>query len=189
MELDTGSAISSISKKTYDKLFNNRVIKPVNLVLIFYDGSNIRPLGVIRPKVQYKDKIKHLELFVIDGGTTSLLGRQWLIELGIKIPPFRQEINYSVPKMSETVDCLLNRYKELFSEGLRRYTGGKATLRLREGAKPVFCRARPLPYALRAQVDAELDAMLRAGIIEPVECSDWATPLVPMGFTETNSLR
>lgn len=180
MEVDTGSAISCISKKTYDKLLNNRVIEPFNLVLKFYDGSGIKPLGVIRPKVQYKDKIKYLELFVIDGGTTSLLGRQWLIELGIKIPPFQHEINHSVHKMSDTVDCLLNRYKELFSEGLGRYTGGKATLRLREGARPVFCRARPLPYALRGQVDAELDAMLRAGIIEPVECSDWATPLVPV---------
>lgn len=40
--------------------------------------------------------------------------------------------------------------------------------------------ARPLPYALRERVDAELDAMLRAGVIEPVDCSDWASPLVPV---------
>ncbi|CAB3251417.1 unnamed protein product [Arctia plantaginis] len=51
---------------------------------------------------------------------------------------------------------------------------------LREGARPVFYRARPLPYALRGPVDVELDAMLRAGIIEPVEYSEWATALVPI---------
>lgn len=51
-------------------------------------------------------------------------------------------------------------------------------MRLREGATPVFCRARPLPYSLRERVDGELDAMLSAGVIEPVDCSDWATPLV-----------
>ncbi|XP_045449994.1 uncharacterized protein LOC123658684 [Melitaea cinxia] len=44
--------------------------------------------------------------------------------------------------------------------------------------EPVFCRAWPLPYALRPQVDAELDGMLRANVIEPVDTSDWATPLV-----------
>uniref|UniRef100_A0A2A4IZJ4 CCHC-type domain-containing protein n=1 Tax=Heliothis virescens TaxID=7102 RepID=A0A2A4IZJ4_HELVI len=49
-------------------------------------------------------------------------------------------VNHSVYKMSDTVDRLLNRYKELFSEGLGRFTGGKATLRLREGATPVFCQ-------------------------------------------------
>lgn len=183
MEIDTGSAVSCISKKTYNRYFSNRLIEPFNLVLKFYDGSNIKPVGVIRPKVQYKNKMKHLELFVIDGGTTSLLGRQWLSELEIKIPQFQQAIiNYGdrVNIKSDTANFLLNRYKELFGSGLGRYTGGKATLQLREGATPVFCRARPLPYALKGQVDAELDAMLRAGVIEPVECSDWATPLVPV---------
>ncbi|CAB3251438.1 unnamed protein product [Arctia plantaginis] len=157
MELDTGSAISCISKKIYDKYFNSRV--------------------------QYKNKAKYLELFVIDGGITALLGRQWLTELEIKVPPFQQEIsNHShvIHKVPDTVNSLLNRYKELFSGGLGRYTGGKATLRLREGARPVFCRARPLPYALRGPVDVELDAMLRAGVIEPMECSEWAKPLVPV---------
>ncbi|XP_061711331.1 uncharacterized protein K02A2.6-like isoform X1 [Cydia pomonella] len=37
-----------------------------------------------------------------------------------------------------------------------------------------------MPYALRERVDAELDAMLSAGVIEPVDCSDWASPLVPI---------
>ncbi|XP_063381271.1 uncharacterized protein K02A2.6-like [Cydia fagiglandana] len=37
-----------------------------------------------------------------------------------------------------------------------------------------------MPYALRERVDAELDAMLRENIIEPVDCSEWASPLVPV---------
>ncbi|CAG9120903.1 unnamed protein product [Plutella xylostella] len=53
-----------------------------------------------------------------------------------------------------------------------------ADLCVREGAQPIFCRARPLPYALKARVDRELDAMLAAGVVEPVTRSDWATPLV-----------
>ncbi|XP_069358815.1 uncharacterized protein [Maniola hyperantus] len=72
----------------------------------------------------------------------------------------------------------IERFSELIDGGLGRYTGGRATLHVREGAVPVFCRARPLAYALRERVDAELDAMLRAGVIEPVDTSDWATPLV-----------
>ncbi|KAJ8735337.1 hypothetical protein PYW07_006957 [Mythimna separata] len=83
---------------------------------------------------------------------------------------------------------ITERYKELFDGGLGRYTGGKATLRVRDGAAPVFHRARPLPYALRDRVDAELERMLRDGVIEPVDCSDWASPLVPVNKAD-GSLR
>ncbi|XP_047998337.1 uncharacterized protein K02A2.6-like [Leguminivora glycinivorella] len=108
-------------------------------------------------------------------GTTTILGRQWLKELGIRIPVLNCQI-----ESNNELCKLLDRYKELFSGGLGRFTGGKATLRVKEGAAPVYCRARPLPYALRDRVDHELDEMLRSGVIEPVDTSEWATPLVPI---------
>ncbi|CAG4951739.1 unnamed protein product, partial [Parnassius apollo] len=63
----------------------------------------------------------------------------------------------------ELVILVGNSYAELFDGGLGRFTGGRARLAVRADAAPVFCRAWPLPYALRERVDAELDAMLRAG--------------------------
>ena len=39
-------------------------------------------------------------------------------------------------------------------------------------------RPRPLPYALRGRVGAELDRLVAEGIIEPVESAEWASPLV-----------
>ena len=44
--------------------------------------------------------------------------------------------------------------------------------------KPRFCKARPVPNALR-----ELDHLTHAGhagIIQPVEFADWAAPIVPV---------
>ncbi|XP_045778737.1 uncharacterized protein K02A2.6-like isoform X1 [Maniola jurtina] len=192
MEVDTGTAVSCINNHTYEKHFSKIRLEPTSVRLNFYDGSVLKPVGVIKPVVSYGKIKKNLELFVIEGGTTSLLGRQWLTELKIKIPLFS-----NCHKISETrgLGCLDNelrnlvdRYKELFSGGLGRYSGGKATLRVREGATPVFHRARALPYALRDRVDAELDAMLRDGVIEPVDCSDWASPLVPVNKAD-GSLR
>lgn len=181
MEIDTGTAISCINKNVYDLYFDHLPIKNDNTILKFYDGSKIKPLGIIKPSVCYDAIEKQLELFVIENGTTSLIGRQWLAELQIDIPKFQCNFIRKDDKQIDIVLCkLLDRYKELFSGGLGRYRGGKATLRVREGAEPVFHRARPLPYALRERVDAELDAMLRAGVIEPVDCSDWASPLVPV---------
>lgn len=182
MEVDTGSAVSCISKDTYERCFSARPIESFDLSLKFYDGSKIKPLGVIKPTVEYKDKTLALELFVIEGGTTTLLGRQWISELDIQIPTLHNctEKNYSVKVSANDVSQLLDRYKELFTEELGRFTGGKARLHLRDGAVPIYCRARPIAYSLRQRIDTAIDDMLRTGVLEPVSSSDWATPLVPV---------
>ncbi|XP_045537579.1 uncharacterized protein K02A2.6-like [Papilio machaon] len=192
MEVDTGSAVSCISADTYNLYFKHHRIQSSALILNFYDGSKIKPLGLIKPMVRYGDHKKRLELFIITGGNTSLLGRQWLTELNIRVPMLsvchKIDVNNGKITWSTELNKLCSRYKELFSGGLGRFTGGQATLRVREGATPVFHRARPLPYALRERVDAELDRMLRDGVIEPVDCSDWASPLVPVNKAD-GSLR
>lgn len=182
MEVDTGTSGSCISKETYETLFSDIKLKNSKYVFLFYDGkSKVRPLGCMTTCVTYNGCKKELDLFVIDTGVTSLIGRQWLAELGIQIPILKYPnvtSNFKIEPVKNVLDKMLDRYKEVCSGGLGRYTGGCATLRVREGAAPVYYRARPVPYALRERVDTELDAMLRDGVIEPVDCSDWATPLV-----------
>jgi hypothetical protein len=179
-EIDTGSALACINKITYDTLFKEIPLEQCNLTLKFYDGSMTRPLGLIVVDVQYGKINKKLDLYVIDRGTTSLLGRQWLSELCITIPKLTscESILSSEVVCKHNISDVISRHKEIFDGTLGAFTGGRARLRLRPDAVPVFCRARPLPYALKDRVDAELDAMLRADVIEPVEHSDWATPLV-----------
>ena len=43
---------------------------------------------------------------------------------------------------------------------------------------PIFCKARPVPYSLRDNVDKELTRLQEADAIEPVQFSDWAAPIV-----------
>ena len=47
-------------------------------------------------------------------------------------------------------------------------------------AIPVFHEARPVPYALREEIEQDLERLERAGTIEPVQYSEWATPIVPV---------
>lgn len=183
MEVDTGSPLSCIGYKTYKDHFSQVALQKSSLSVKFYNGSKVKPVGYLEVNVTYNKIVKKLDLYVFDTGTTSLLGRQWLAELNIRIPSIDLN-NVSIkkelggPQRSELIDDVICRYSEVFDGGLGCFTGGRASLELRSGARPVFCRARPLPYSLRARVDAELDEMLRAGVIEPVASSDWATPLV-----------
>ncbi|XP_047517455.1 uncharacterized protein K02A2.6-like isoform X1 [Pieris napi] len=180
MEIDTGSALSCISKSTFLKYFNKLKLRSCRLKLKFYDGATIEPLGYLEISVKYGNICKVLDLYVIDNGCTHLLGRQWLSELNIDIPKFKicNVNNVQASQSNDQINNILSRYKSVFDGTLGRYTGGTVALKVREDAEPIFCRARPLPFSMRARVDAELDAMLQAGVVEPVDHSDWATPLV-----------
>jgi len=51
-------------------------------------------------------------------------------------------------------------------------------LDMKPDAQPKFCKARPVPYALQEAVDAEYHRLESEGIVEKVEFSEWATPMV-----------
>ena len=47
-------------------------------------------------------------------------------------------------------------------------------------ATPTFHKAIPVPYALREKIELDLERLKRAGRIEPVQYSEWATHIVPI---------
>ena len=56
--------------------------------------------------------------------------------------------------------------------------GVTAKSHLKDNMKPVFQKAHPVPYTLCPTEEKELEKMEDEGIIEPVEVSNWATPIV-----------
>ena len=44
----------------------------------------------------------------------------------------------------------------------------------------MFCKARPLPYAIKDKVEKELDSMVEKEILSPVSYAEWAAPIVPI---------
>lgn len=109
MEIDTGSALSCISKSTYRELFNDLILKQCSLNLKFYDGSVVKPLGYIETIVKYRKIIKKLDLYVLNSGTTNLLGRQWLTELDIEIP--RLNVNHIGNINNQNINDIISRHK------------------------------------------------------------------------------
>jgi len=43
-----------------------------------------------------------------------------------------------------------------------------------------FCKPKVLPFSLKDSVCKELDRLIKADLLIPVESSDWATPIVPV---------
>lgn len=58
--------------------------------------------------------------------------------------------------------------------------GTKATLSVKENTNPKFCIARSVPYALKPKVEEELDRLEKERIIQRIDHSEWASPIVPV---------
>ena len=54
----------------------------------------------------------------------------------------------------------------VFDKGLGSIKGFKADIKLQDGAKPIFCKARPVPYALRQKVKEELNHLEELGVVK-----------------------
>ena len=72
----------------------------------------------------------------------------------------------------------LKPYESRLSEGMDTLNGTKTKFYVDDTVKPRFCKPRPVSFALRAKVEDELDRIQDAGIIHPVEFSEWAAPMV-----------
>ena len=53
-----------------------------------------------------------------------------------------------------------------------------AHLKLKENATLQSLKTRA-PFALKQKIEEELNRVERIGVSEKLECSDWATPIVP----------
>nr|XP_050033065.1 uncharacterized protein K02A2.6-like [Dermacentor andersoni] len=75
---------------------------------------------------------------------------------------------------------LLVEYSDLFEKKLGCCKGPPVQLHLKEGARPRFCKARTVPYAMHSKVSAEIDRLVQDGVLSPISISNWATPVVPV---------
>ena len=74
----------------------------------------------------------------------------------------------------------MDRHAPLFAGDLGKLKGYAAHIDIENNAKPKFCKARPVPFALKERVEAELDRLHATGVIEPITFSRWAAPIVPI---------
>ena len=122
--------------------------------------------GYVDTSIIYKrERIDNLPLLVVDGHRTNVLGCNWFAPLGI----YLQGV-HSIE--SCTIRDVTQRYQQLFSEELGHFNGPPVVLHLDESVRPIHLPPRRIPFAIKRQVEAQLDRLIEQGILVPVEFSD-----------------
>lgn len=186
MELDTGSAASVVSLNDF-KSVCNKELQPTSIVFRSYNNSRVQPIGECQVEVGYNDQVHLLTLYVVEENFSPLFGRDWLRSFKIdwktiKTLHFTKPNPDSSTKVHSNIGLhsLLKNFKEVFEKKVGTVKNFVCDLKLKPDAKPCFVKARPVPLALQDRVEKELEKLVEEGIIEKVDASHWATPIVPV---------
>jgi len=75
---------------------------------------------------------------------------------------------------------MLSKYISVFNNDAGLLKDHLQHISLRENTNPIFKKARHPPFALRNKIEDELNRLVQTNIIEKVDHSEWATPIVPV---------
>ena len=84
---------------------------------------------------------------------------------------------HQISSLSSEVSSLCTKYANLFKDELGTVSSHKATLQVNPEAMPKFHKARPVLFAIKDAIGAELDRLECEGILK-VNHSTWAAPIV-----------
>ena len=89
---------------------------------------------------------------------------------------------------NQITEYITNKYKDLFSDSQGCSNKSKTKIFFKEGTKPIALKCRHVAYALKPLIEKEIDRLVSLDHLEPVDCSEWATPIVPV-FKSNGKIR
>ena len=110
-------------------------------------------------------KQKELEILVTTKRTNPLLGLDWMKKLGITL-----ETDKTVPQIQQIkedpdITSLKTKFKKLFTEN-HTVNGLEVKIQLKEDAKLIQQKGRPIPIHLQQSVGKEIEKLIKQGHIE-----------------------
>lgn len=75
---------------------------------------------------------------------------------------------------------LLSELSDVFEKKVGTINNYVCDLKVKADAKPCFLKARQIPFALLSRVGEEIERLEAEGVLEKIESSEWATPVVPV---------
>ena len=165
-EVDTGSAISTLKYDDFKKLHC-----PLHDCKIKLQGYNQMPIKVFgKVKVSefwYKNNsYSNVEFIVVSSDApNNLIGRNLISKCNI----------INIHQLS--VKNFAGNYKV---DNLKPIQGYQAKLYPKSGHVPTFQKSRTVPLKIRSEVESALKELKSTGVIEKIDFSDYAAPIVPV---------
>ena len=176
MEVDTGTELSTIPAYIYQQKLHDIKLHSSAVCPHQYDGSTIPVKEEIKVVASTREQSVASSFIIVDikNEQRPLLGRDWLLQLRLDWPKL---IQYrSLHQVQHKT--LQEDFPSVFKEELGLLLGIEADIELKEGAKPKFCKSRPVPFALREKVEEVIRQQVADGELEPVDHSLWVAPIV-----------
>lgn len=169
MELDTGAAVSLVSKETFTRFWLEHPIQETTTRLrrtAERTGGGMSRGGIRGPKAG----------IAIDCG-----GGQWPHAVWSRLAgTLHVELEKDSPVAMQHGSRCLKRHSTVFNAELGTLKGYEVKLQVDPTATLRFYKARSVPYSLKDMIKKELDRLENEGIIKPVQFADWAAPIVPV---------
>ncbi|XP_022836441.1 uncharacterized protein LOC111363813 [Spodoptera litura] len=170
MLIDSGCKLNIISSKTWEHLKENGVHcskqtkKPNKILLAYGSTTPLQIRGSFEAEIKTHGKIERATIYVIEGGSRNLLGKDTALRLGVlklgsDVNHVEQKTNKPFPKFKDTLI-------EIPIDSL---------------VKSVIQPYRRIPIPLEEKINNKLKELLDLDIIEEVhEPSSWVSPIVPI---------
>lgn len=111
--------------------------------------------------------MKTLPFYITKKNYTAIMGRVWLKKIRLNWQEVRK-----LSLSSTQLQTILEKHDQVFCDELGSMKDITVKLHVKPGSKPVFLKARPVPYAIRTKVEADLDDNVKSGVLEPVTTSE-----------------
>ena len=99
----------------------------------------------------------------------SLLGKHWVREITLEWGEIFSVSSRDPASAESQLNMLLSKHRELFTESYEGMKGLEAHITMKDNVKPVFAKARRVPYILKEQVEKELDKLEKHGVTKKTE--------------------
>ena len=97
LKADTGADINLMNRKTFNQLFDSKVLKPTPIRMENYGNSTVKVLGMFHAFLRWKDRVYRQLFYVTDcDRSPNLLSRDACYTLGVLKPCYTVERTPSV---------------------------------------------------------------------------------------------
>lgn len=181
MLADSGSPFTQISESLWRESFPKQTLNQSCVHHIGYGEKIIDVVGEFNADFELRDS-KSKGIIYVTRDEACLLGWGDQGNLGIILDPnsiqqvMLKKDFFQVQAVQASSWELL--YPEVFKKELGLFKGFKHMIKLKNGAQPVVHNVRRVPLALQSGLKKELDRLCSSDVIEPIDSSDWVSPVV-----------